>query len=136
MAVLSLVEKGWAGARWLSIHMMAQSDVSVRHLVRGTVPRVLLEALTPYARMTITGIPVRLYRLVVWVVLVYGCCTGRLAAVLVDNERAERWVARWFPWLRDHIILVHETSEGRPAIVRHGAQVQLDLHAPQLAVIP
>lgn len=114
--IVSLVEKGWAGARRLSITMV-QEGHQVHHLVRGRIPRNLLEVITPYPGITIRGYPAKWYRVAVWMILARAILTPRRTVVLVDNDRAESWVKRQFPRLHS-VILVRETPEGQPIVVK------------------
>ena len=126
MQAISLVEKGWAGARQLSIPL-TQRGIRVRHLVRGTLAAGVLKSITPYPGMTIRGIPRRLYRLVAWVALQLGSWRGDVAMILVDNERAFSWVSRAVPSLGDRLVLVLEADDGAPRIAQTGARVDCAL---------
>lgn len=115
---LSLVEKGWAGARTISLKM-AQRGIPVFHLVRGTLPRSVLKILSLPSGMILLGVPPQLYRLAAWCFL----RGGQADLVIVDNPRALDWVARQFPRLRESILLVGETPTGQPEILRKGNRV-------------
>jgi len=111
MEIVSLVEKGWAGARQITMSAV-QAGHDVQHFVRGRLSHVLLEALTPYPRMRIRGYSPSWYRVAVWGALVRRTLTLSAPIVLVDNERAMRWVAQWFPWWRSRVIMVREPPDG------------------------
>ncbi len=111
MQAISLVEKGWAGARGLSIALSRQG-VCVRHLVRGRVPLEVLQVLTPYEGITIQGFSTRWYRWVVWGILLWNQRRARTRLVMVDNSKAMEWVRHWFPRLKDHLVQVEETPQG------------------------
>ncbi len=121
--VVSLVEKGWAGARRASIPL-AREGLAVRHLVKGRLRRDLLEVITPHPGMTLAGCPPRWYRLAAWLALLWGLLQGRLAWVLVDNDRAARWVARSFPMAAGRVVLVQEAADGSPILLRQGRTVE------------
>ncbi len=115
MEIISLVEKGWTGARQVTIDAVCAGH-SVRHFVRGKLPRTVLEVLTPYPNMRIQGYSPRWYRMVVWGALVRRTLSMSTPLVLVDNERALRWVTRWFSWWRNRVVLVPE-SLGAPLLL-------------------
>ncbi len=110
MSILSLVEKGWAGARQLTIPV-CQQGTAVRHVIRGVVSQEVIQVLTPYPGMQICGIPRLWYRVTVWAMLVWGSCRP-MTAVLVDNPKTADWVARWFPWVGSRLYTVEESSDG------------------------
>ncbi len=126
--VLSLVEKGWAGARQLSIRF-SREGLQVRHLVRGRLAADVRACLTPYAGITIWGIPRRVYRVVVWLQLFAAPLRGPVRAILIDNERSARWINRWFPHLQEYVILIQERGDGSPVIKWRGAKVNVDAAA-------
>ena len=122
VTVLSLVERGWPAARRVTIELTRVGAI-VRHVVRGTIPDELREMLTPYQGMTISGVTPRWYRWRVWLILLRQAWRRRPLLVLVDHERAARWVARWFPALRHRLFLVHETADGMLRIVQDGSAI-------------
>lgn len=109
MWVISLVEKGWASARHVSIELTLQG-ARVFHLVKGRLPRGLLEVLTPYARMSIYGIPRPWFRVSAWLCLVPAQFMRPF--VMVDNQRSVEWIQREFPLLRHRVVLVREGPAG------------------------
>ncbi len=122
MRVISLVEKGWGGARRLSIQL-AGRGVTVSHYVRGCLSRELLGVVTPYAGMTIRGFDPRWYKTIVWFILLSTQGQREALMVLVDNERTFSWVKRFFPRLQDALVLVHELPDGSPQVIRSGTGV-------------
>ncbi len=109
MVAISLVEKGWAGARRLSIEL-SRTGVGVRHLVRGTIAPEFLSVITPYPGVSIRGIPVRWYRIATWGTLLLWQFRPGLHAVIVDNTRTADWVTKTFPRLADKLVRVNETA--------------------------
>ncbi len=109
MVAISLVEKGWAGARRLSIEL-SRKGVQVRHLVRGTIASEFVDIITPYPGISIRGIPVRWYRIATWGILLSWQFRPNLHAVIVDNARTSDWVTKTFPQLADKLIQVKETA--------------------------
>lgn len=124
MMAFSLVEKGWAAARWLSLDL-AGKGIPVRHLVKGTIPRPTLEALTSGAGVSLRGVPQRLYRAAAWAHLWMGQITGKIGMVITDNAKTAGWVRKSFPRLREKVLLLGETESGRPQILEKGAEVRL-----------
>ena len=124
MMALSLVEKGWAAARWLSLDL-ARKGTPVRHLVRGSIPRTMREVLAPSVGVTLQGVPLRLYRPAAWMELWLGQLTGRIGMVITDNAKTAGWVKKSFPRLREKILLLGETEIGRPRVLEKGAEVRL-----------
>ena len=120
---ISLVEKGWGGARRLSIRLSRQG-VPVRHLIRGRLPSEVLAVIQPYDGVTLRGIPRAWFKVVAWVELCRAGRRGAVAMVMVDNQRTAQWMARWVPWLRDRVVVIEEQPDGSPRIVRHGAGVE------------
>ena len=121
-AVVSMVEKGWGGARRVSIELTKQG-ITVHHFVRGRLPDDLIAALTPYAGMRITGWPVRWFRPGMWALLLWRKVAGKPPVVLVDNERAETWVKRWR--FSRAPVLVLEGQDGRPLLRVGGHSMDL-----------
>jgi len=113
--VISLVEKGWAGARIATIPL-AQQGMRVQHIVKGLLPRELVCNLTPYPGMAICSIRPPWFRIVGWGHLLVGYLTHEVAWVLVDNQKTAWWVARWIPILRTRVVLVKETLQGAAQI--------------------
>ncbi len=123
-AALSLVEKGWAAARWLSLEM-AGKGIPVCHLVKGAIPRPTREVLSPGAGVTLRGVPQRFFRGAAWAQLWLGQTTGRIGMVITDNAKTAGWVRKRFPRLREKVLLLGETGNGRPQILEKGAEVRL-----------
>ena len=122
--VLSLVEKGWAAARWFSLEL-AQRGTPVRHLAKGTIPRPTREVLTPAPGVTLHGAPQRLYRAAAWAHLWKAQLTGKVTVVITDNTKTAGWVKKSFPRLREKVLLLGETETGRPQVLEKGAGVFL-----------
>ena len=124
MRALSLVEKGWAGARQLSLDL-ARRGASVRHLVRGTLPPSTRRILTPCVGVSIRGIPARVHRAAVWPHLWWGQVIGGVDLVITDNAKTAGWVRRRFPRLREKVLLLGEGEGGRLTILEQGTEVRL-----------
>ncbi len=122
--VISLVEKGWAGARQISLEL-AREGIVVCHLVKGRLPRELLRVLSSHAELHLKGAPPRLFKTIAWSVLAGSQFNGAARLVLVDNERTLHWVGRWFPRLRNRLVLVREQPDGSPVMFRSEERVEL-----------
>ncbi len=124
-SVISLVEKGWAGARRVSI-AQAQQGANVHHFVRGLLSSEVLHMVRAHKGITVWGISSRWYRLVVWGALVVSQFNQALL-IWVDNERALRWVQWWFPLMRKKVILITEERDGSPSIWHQGQRIELSM---------
>ena len=120
--IISMVEKGWGGARRVSIELTRQG-IGVHHVVRGRLAPELIAVLTPYAGMRITGLPVRWYRPALWAMLVWRKLRGRPVLVLVDNERAEGWIKQWR--FSPAPVVVLQQDDGRPVLRLAGQDTDL-----------
>lgn len=107
MRALSLVEKGWAGARLLSIDL-ARKGTPVVHLVRGKLPRSTLEALTPCKGVEIASVSPQMYRVAAWLRLWAGQSMGSVGLVITDNAKTAEWVKSSFPGLKEKVRIVAE----------------------------
>ena len=132
MRVLSLVEKGWAGARQLSIHL-ARAEGEVEHLVRGRISRDVLAVMTPHPGMRIRGIPRQWYKVIVWIRLFVAQRLRQPSLILIDNERTAQWIDRWFPSLRKSVVLVLEAPDGSPQVFRQGQVIEVGALLPVAA---
>ena len=93
--VLSLVERGWQAAREAT-RALAPPGPRVAHLVKGRVDasvRRLLAAGDPALRLT--GVPKPLFWIIAFLASLALRAMGRLAGVLVDNDRSLVRVQRW-----------------------------------------
>ncbi len=124
MRALSLVEKGWAGARWLSIDL-ARQGTPVTHLVRGTIPQATREVLTPTPGISIVGVSPRLYRVAAWFHLWVAQTLSGVGMVITDNAKTAGWVRSAFPELKERVLLVAEGENGKPQILERGNGVRL-----------
>ena len=118
---ISLVEKGWAGARRYSIELVGQGML-VEHVVRGQLSAAVLEIITPYPGMRIVSYSRRWYRVMTWWWLASSVYRRRRTMVIVDNPRAAQWVGAWFPMLRRHVVLIQEQPDGSPIVIPHAME--------------
>jgi len=110
-SVLSLVERGWRGARECSL-VLAGRGMGVLHLIKGSLEPEVLAMIQARPGIRLTGIPRPLFRLVLWLVLVGQTLAGRLRWVLVDNERTLRAVAPWCALCRLTPVLIEPDGNG------------------------
>jgi hypothetical protein len=109
--VLSLVERGWRGARACSL-ALHERGVAVTHLIRGSVSRDVLAMIQPYPLIRLEAAPRPLFRLRAWAALFMGTLTERTRWLLVDNDRRLREVARWCRWFGITPVRIRETEDG------------------------
>ncbi len=87
--VCSLVERGWQAAREYSLDAQ-RSEVAFLHLVKGRLDRSVRLLIAPRPNIRLLSVSTRWFWPVVWSVLAGTALTGRLHAVLVDNDRSFR----------------------------------------------
>ena len=92
--VLSVVERGWHGARDCSLALNGRA-IPVRHLIKGRLPRALRAIITPYPHIRITSAPRPLFPLALWWAIATQTAAGRLRWLLVDHERTWSRVQWW-----------------------------------------
>ena len=92
--VLSVVERGWRGARGCSLELAAQG-IPVRHAIKGTLSREILAMIAPREGIRVTAAPRWRFRLQVWSILIGETLTRRLRWVMIDHERTWRELAWW-----------------------------------------
>ena len=108
--VLSVVERGWRGARQCSLELQAMA-VPVTHLIKGSLSADLLAMIRPYPGIRLVSIPRPLFPIWLWAVLVWRRMTGRLAWVVVDHARTLRRLTRWGRAFGLRPVLIHETEQ-------------------------
>ena len=87
--VCSLVERGWQAAREYSLDAQ-RSEAAFLHLVKGRLDRSVRLLIAPRPNIRLLSVSTRWFWPVVWSVLAGTALTGRLHAVLVDNDRSYR----------------------------------------------
>jgi len=87
--VCSLVERGWQAAREYSLDAQ-RSEVAFLHLVKGRLDRSVRVLIAPRPNIRLLSIGKQWFWPSAWVILAWGALTGRLHAVLVDNDRSYR----------------------------------------------
>ena len=92
--IVSLVERGWQGARECSLDP-SLSDRDMVHVIKGLVPRPVIDMIVTTPSTQLACAPKWLFWLLVWALLPGLWLTGRLQAVLVDNDRSYRRLRGW-----------------------------------------
>jgi len=109
--VLSVVERGWRGARECSL-VLSTVGVPVTHLIKGFLNAELREMIRPYPGIRMISVPRPLFRLWLWWTLCWQTTTGRLRWVLLDHERTLREISWWCRRFGLTSVAVHETHQG------------------------
>ncbi|HEX9780136.1 MAG TPA: hypothetical protein VGB20_02880 [bacterium] len=92
--VLSLVERGWGPARKCSLDL-EDAGVEIIHVVKGRLGRGVRSLIAPKPHVRIWDVPRGWFWPAVWSLLGVLSASGRLAGVLVDNERSRRRFDGW-----------------------------------------
>ena len=122
--VLSLVERGWRGARECSL-VLSRRAIPVTHLIKGAVSPEVLAMIEPHPALSMLSVRRGLFRLTAWGLLVAKTLTGRLQWLLIDQERTLTELAWWCRVWGLTPVLIQETAEGYDCWV-DGRQVPLD----------
>lgn len=109
--MLSVVERGWRGARECSITLSARA-VPVTHLIKGSLKTNLRAMIRPYPGVRLVCVPRIAFRAWLWGMLVWGTMLRRVKWVLVDHERTLREVAWWCRVCGVTPVFIQETAEG------------------------
>jgi len=109
--VLSLVERGWYGARICSL-VLAGRGVAVTHLIRGTLGSNVRGIIQPHPRIRLIDLPRPLYVVALWASVLVGGALRRIRWVLVDNEPTLRRLRRCAAFVGITPVLVREDSPG------------------------
>ncbi len=83
---LSLVERGWRGARQCSLALNAHR-VAVTHLVKGRLSREVRELIAPYPFIRVRAVPRWVFPVWARGMLIGALMRRRLRWVLIDNPR-------------------------------------------------
>ena len=113
---LSLVERGWRGARECSL-MLRTHGITVTHLIKGSLPAEVLAMIQPYSFIRLIDVPRTAFYLRLWPLLVWGTLRGRLRWVLLDNERTLQVVSGWCRWFGLSLVLIRETPDNYELLI-------------------
>ena len=111
MRVLSVVERGWHGARECSLALDAMA-IPVTHLIKGYLNAGLRTMIRPYPHIRIVSVPRVLFRIWLWRLVLWQTLTGHLRWILIDHERTLREVAWWCRIFRLTPVVIRETEQG------------------------
>ena len=109
-SALSIVERGWRGARTCSKDLSAHG-VFVRHLIKGWLSPEVCAMIQPWPRTTLISTPRWLFRAQLWWWLMGMTLSGRLRWVLIDHERTWRETAWWCRWTGITPVMIQEVGE-------------------------
>ena len=91
MRVLSVVERGWRGARQCSLALDAMA-IPVTHLIKGYLTPELRAMVRPYPHIRLVSVPRVLFRVWLWPIVLWQTATGRLRWMHIDHERTFKGV--------------------------------------------
>jgi len=92
--VVSLVERGWQAARACSLDHELQ-QIQWVHIVKGRLDRSVKTLIAPRPNVRIISVPRPLFWPWTWIVAMAAVLSGRLLALLVDNDRSLRRFGGW-----------------------------------------
>ena len=116
--VLSVVERGWRGARECSL-VLRTRGISVTHLVKGSLSADVRAMITPYPLIRVIDVPRTVFRARLWGLLAWRTMTKQVRWVLVDNERTLRELGGWCRWWGLIPVFIRETTDGFELSVNH-----------------
>ena len=108
--VLSLVERGWQATRACSFDAQEQG-LRVVHVVKGRIGDVR-HVIAPVPGIRMIDLPRHLFWPGVWLCCALGLLSGRLQALLVDNERSSRRLHWWARRGRIPLTLIRQGPDG------------------------
>ena len=133
IAVLSVVERGWRGARQCSLKLSARG-IPVTHLLKGWLRPEIRAMIQPVPGVSVIGSPRWCFRAILWFFVLAGTVSGRLRWVIVDHERSLCQVHGWCRRFGVAVLLIRDTREGfelsrdgQPAFLRELLSAGADL---------
>jgi hypothetical protein len=109
--VLSVVERGWFGARDCSLELSARG-VPVLHAIKGRLTADELRLIEPRPLITIRAVPRPIFRAWLWLAIARLAARRRIRWCLVDHERTARELAPWLRLLGVRLIELRERADG------------------------
>lgn len=123
-SVLSLVERGWRGARECSIALSARG-IPVTHVIKGSLAREVRGMIQPHPGVGVCHLPRPVFRVCLWFLLVVQAVRRRFRWVLIDNERTLRELGWCCRWLQLTPVLIQERHNRYELTVR-GRRITLE----------
>ena len=108
--VLSVVERGWRGARQCSIALAGQG-VPVTHLIKGWVPKPVRAIIRPVPGVRLVIVPRLGFWPTLWSLVAGATLTRRLGWIIVDHERTLGVVSPWCRLFGIRPLLIRDTIE-------------------------
>ena len=109
--VVSVVERGWRGARECANALNA-AGVPVVHVIKGWISPEVREMIHPTPHQQVVAWPRPLFYVGLWCWLIPRVLLGRVRWVLVDHERTDRGLRRWGRWCGILPVTIREGDEG------------------------
>ena len=122
--VLSLVERGWQGARQCSLALDAKA-IPVIHVIKGSLDAGVRAMIQPYPHIRLLAVPRWSFRVWVWTLMVWGTLRGRLGWILLDHERSLRELSWWCRRFGLTPVVIQEHGRGYDLLVQ-GTPTSLD----------
>jgi len=107
--VLSVVERGWRGARECSL-ILSRMGIPVTHVIKGYLNAELRAMIQPYPGVRLVSVPRVVFRTWLWWLLVWRTLTGRLQWLLVDHDRTRREISWWCRAFGLTLVSIRETD--------------------------
>jgi len=110
-SVLSLVERGWRGARECSL-ALSQRGIPVTHLVKGWVGREVRSMIHPHPLIRVIDVPRRLFRVRLGMILLGDLLARHIRWVLIDNDRTLRQLRWWCRLFGVTLVCIRDVQAG------------------------
>lgn len=123
--MLSLVERGWQGARECSLALNAR-QVPVMHVVKGWLSADLRAMIEPHPHIRLVSAPRWAFRIWVWALVIWRTLQGRLQWILMDHERSQRELSWWCRRFGIIPVMIQEHDRGDYNLKVHGRRVSLE----------
>lgn len=105
MVILSFVERGWQAAREWSLHHRPP-QTTVVHLIKGVLEKEVRALIHPAPHVKLIVVPRKVFWPAAFALFLWYAVTGRLQAVLVDNDRSLKRLDLWAKWIPIPVTLV------------------------------
>ncbi len=108
---LSLVERGWRGARQCSL-ALNDHRVAVTHLVKGRLSREVRQMIAPQPFIRVCAVPRWAFPACAYGMLIGNAMRGHLRWVLVDHPRTLARLERWCRQVGIVAVFINELDNG------------------------